>query len=305
MPPLGRLLALTLVLPVVAACSSPQEADAGPDIAPSAPSAPGASADPCAPWGCEQLARFDAAGAFLAKQKGRVGIVIRDRVTGAVWRAGDADLRTWAGSTPKLALAVALKEQARTGQITLDGGDNTAIDAMLSVSDNSAADRLWNKYAKSASMMKRWQAVYGMTTASYVDHFTQRWGFVKLGPQDLVALVSYVLDKLDPADRAFFVERMRAVGGPQKWGVWGAGPSLRPGLKDGWDYAAEYGQQAFRWVTSTAGFVGPDERYVVAAMYDQVPGGDSIDAGVHVLTDLVATVFGAPVPAPAVVPQDY
>jgi hypothetical protein len=299
MPPLGRLLALAVLLPIIAPCSSSRGADAVPDPP------PGTSVDPCAPWGCEQQARFDAAIAFLAKQKGTVGIVVKDRETGAVWRAGDPDVRTWAGSTPKLALAVALKEQARAGQTILDSQDNAAIDAMLSVSDNVAADRLWNKHANGASMMKRWQTTYGMTTASYVDGFPQRWGFVKLAPQDLVALMSYVLDQLDKSDNAFFVERMRAVGGPQQWGVWGAGPALRPGVKDGWDYAAEAGQKAFRWVTSTVGFVGPGERYVVAAMYDQVPGGDSIGAGVHVLTDLVATVFGAPVPAPAVVPEDY
>ena len=38
-------------------------------------------------------------------------------------------------------------------------------------------------------------------------------------------------------------------------------------------------------------------------MYHQLPGGDSIDVGVHTLTDLVATVFGAPVPAPVVIPH--
>jgi hypothetical protein len=42
---------------------------------------------------------------------------------------------------------------------------------------------------------------------------------------------------------------------------------------------------------------------VVAAMYHQPPGGDSIQQGVHTLTDLVATIFGAPVPAPVVIPD--
>ena len=50
------------------------------------------------------------------------------------------------------------------------------------------------------------------------------------------------------------------------------------------------------------GFAGPDARYIIAAMYYQQPGGDSLDHGVHVLTDLVATIFGAAVPAPAVIP---
>ena len=112
--------------------------------------------------------------------------------------------------------------------------------------------------------------------------------------------------RLHPADRASIVDRMRGVGGPQRWGVWAAGAELRPGVKNGWDYLAEAGSDERRWVTATMGFVGPGERYIVAALYDQPPGGlDSIEIGVHVLTDLVATVFGAPVPAPAVVPEDY
>jgi len=42
----------------------------------------------------------------------------------------------------------------------------------------------------------------------------------------------------------------------------------------------------------------------VAAMYHQLPGGDTIDHGVQELSDLVATVFGVPVPAPVVVPAN-
>jgi hypothetical protein len=298
MPPPGRMLALALVLSIVSACSSSPSASEA---------APGGdqSADPCAPWDCAQLARFDAATTFLAGQKGRLAIVVKDRTTGAVWRAGDESLRAWAGSTPKLALAVMVKEETRAGSVKLSARDESDIHAMLEVSDNQSADRLWNRYANNAAVMDRWQKVYGMSTASYVDGFERRWGFVKCTPLDLINLMSYVLEKLDRTDRAYIVDEMRTVGPPQQWGVWGAGPALLPGVKNGWDYAAESGENVFRWVTATVGFVGPDERYVVGAMYDQVPGGDTIDAGVHVLTDLVAIVFGAPVPAPAVVPEDY
>ena len=299
MPPVGRLLALALLLPVVAACSPAGSAPLGP------PASSSDAADPCAPWGCAQVSRFDAAAAFVVQQKGHLGIVVKDRVTGAVWQAGDANLRTWAGSIPKLALAVMLKEEARAGALTLAPFDEADIDAMLDTSDNRAADRLWDKYADSGPMMTRWQTVYGMTAASYVDGFEQRWGVVKCTPLDLANLMSYVLEKVNPADSAYIVERMRTVGPPQQWGVWGAGPALSPGVKNGWDYIGDASDSTPRWVTSTVGFVGPDERYIVGAMYDQVPGGDTIDAGVHVLTDLVAIVFGAPVPAPAVVPQDY
>jgi hypothetical protein len=38
-------------------------------------------------------------------------------------------------------------------------------------------------------------------------------------------------------------------------------------------------------------------------MYHQPPGGGTIDKGVHAVSDLVATVFGAPTPARVTVPD--
>jgi hypothetical protein len=313
------MMAAVLVVLVLAGCSA--SATPGRDAAPT-------SADPCpqsnetqgngtqgnetqgngtqgneAQWGCTQQARFDLASTMIAGQSGEIGIVVRDRVTGAVWRAGEPDLPLWAGSTPKLAFAVSLKEEEAAGRLTLDAARDAEIDAMLSVSDNEAADEMWDWYDDSASLMERWRTGYGMSSASYADGWPKRWGFVKCSSQDLVNLMTYVLDRANPSLRRFIVDRMRAVGPPQQWGVWGAGPDLGPGVKDGWSVEEnEHGVP--HWITATVGFVGPNERYVVAAMYEQPAGGDTIENGVHVLTDLVATVFGAPVPAPAEIPQD-
>src|SRR5215218_9236970 len=131
MPSFGRIIAVALLVPLLAACSSE----------PVAGSANGTgAADPCGPWGCEQQARFSAASAFIGRQKGHIGLVVKDRVTGEIWRGGEPQLRSWAGSTPKLALAVTVLEEARAGTITLDPDDTAGIDAMLHVSDNEAAD---------------------------------------------------------------------------------------------------------------------------------------------------------------------
>jgi hypothetical protein len=198
---------------------------------------------------------------------------------------------------------VALREEARAGQIKLDDTAERQIAAMLSVSDNKAAETLWNRYANATNLMKRFHDVYGMTDAGYVSGFPSRWGFVKCTAHDLANLMSYILTTLNPADRGPMITAMRTVGDVQHWGVWGAGPSLQPGVKDGWSIESDDGHD--HWITATVGFAGPDERYVVAAMYHQPPGGDTIDKGVHLLTDLVATIFGAPVPAPATIPKDY
>jgi beta-lactamase class A len=290
---------------VVAACARRADPPAGPATTPvSPPTFPPPTPPPgCADgWDCDQAERFAAAEAYLDRQAGRLGILVRDRVTGTTWSAGDIDGLYWAGSTPKLAMAIALRDEARAGRVTLDPADHRRIAAMLSVSDNRAADALWDSFGDSATWLERLRRT-GLTLSGFVDGFPRRWGFVKSTPADLAALMAYVLERAHPTDRKYIVDAMRTVAAVQRWGAWGAGPSLRPGVKNGWSIERERGRDI--WITATVGFVGPEERYVVAAMYHQPPRGGTIARGVHVLTDLVATVFGAPVPAPAVVPSDY
>jgi hypothetical protein len=260
---------------------------------------------PCSAWGCEQDARFAATTTYLKTIKnGHVGIEVKDRVTGLVWLAGEPSYRIWAGSTPKLALSVALLEENRAGTVQLDSTALNEITAMLHVSDNDAAMTLWNTYvgSKYTAMMTRWQTMYGMKTANFVSGFPHHWGFVKCTPQDLAALMSYILDKLDVTDRTYIVNQMQNVGDIQKWGVWGAGAAEQPGVKDGW--SREYDNGVQHQINATVGFAGPNQRYIVAAMYHQNPGGDTLTKGVQVLTNLAALVFGQKIPAPAVIPDE-
>jgi hypothetical protein len=269
----------------------------------SASPTPGKPAD-CGPWGCEQRSRLDAAAALGAKAPGRLGIIVRDRTTGAVWRAGTADHVMWTSSTIKLAIATSLLERARTGEVTLDDTAHQQIAAMFHVSDNDAADALWKRYGKDA-LVPRFQRVYGMTGLTFVAGSPRYWGFMKASAEDLEHLMSYVLDKLDAADRDYIVDAMRHVGDIQRWGVWSAGPERQPGTKDGWSIESDPGGK--HWCTSAVGFAGPGARYVVAVMDDLPAGagtaGEGISAGVHAVSDVVATVFGAPIPAPVTVPD--
>jgi hypothetical protein len=262
--------------------------------------APRPSPSDCGPWGCAMRARLARTAGMLADRPGYLGMVIRDRRTGAVWYAGEPGRRIWAGSTPKLALATSLLERARAGTITLDDTARTQIAAMLHVSDNDAADALWDRYGGSGQVT-RFQTVYGMSSTGFVAGFKQRWGFIKTTARDLAALMSYILDRLDAADRDYLLHAMRTVGSIQHWGVWAAGPALSPGVKDGWSIEKDDGVE--HWITATVGFAGPDERYVVAVMYHLLPGSGTIYAGAHTVSDLVATAFGARVPAPITVPD--
>jgi Beta-lactamase enzyme family len=333
-PPRGRLVAavvvaLVLVLaagaaayvrhrdtPVVAAGPSPADpasAAAGPPSAagslapastpagtPTATRASTASPAGCGVWGCPLQHGLDAAARLVGTEPGKLGVTVLDRRTGAVWTAGTASHLMWASSTPKLALATSLLERSRAGELTLDATARRQLAAMLAVSDDDAADALWDRYG-GASLLPRFRDRYGMTGATFVPGFPQRWGFIKVSAEDLRRLMTYVLTRTDPADRAYLVNAMRTTGSIQHWGVWAAGAAQRPGAKDGWSIERDGGVQ--HWCTSSVGFAGAGERYVVAVMND-LPPGTGIGPGVHAVSDVVATVFGVRTPAAVTVPPE-
>jgi hypothetical protein len=213
---------------------------------------------------CDLRQRIQAAQAYVATRPGTVGIVLRDRQTGQVWRNDKADTLVWTASTIKLAMTVNLFLRDKAGQITLSAADRGLIQSMLNSSDDKAADSLWFKYAGADHMaFNNAFPTYGLTSLQPQKGFSTfypYWGFQKCTPDDLDALINYVLDKL-PADlRDYIVGQLRAVAPDQQWGVWAAGPAAQPGNKDGW--SLEQGG----WVMNTVGFVGPDARYTLSVM---------------------------------------
>jgi hypothetical protein len=270
---------------------------------PPAPSPPPAACDADPVWSCAQQQRFVAAGAYINRNvtdKGYLSVVFTDRQTGAAWRYGPTRHDGWTASTIKLAIATDLLRRQRAHQITLTAADRRDMATMLNYSDNAASDRLWAKFG-GEDMLARFRNQYGMTGLHFVPGFTATtyWGFVKCTTEDLAALLNFVFTHVDAADRAYLVDALRGVAPNQQWGVWAAGRDQQPGNKDGWSYEADpYGKH---WVTNTAGFAGPSERYLIAVMYQVDPGG-SLAGGVYTVSDVVALLFGVPIPAHVTVP---
>jgi hypothetical protein len=213
---------------------------------------------------CDMRQRIQAVQQYIAKRPGTTGIVLRDRQTGQVWRNDAAGGLVWTASTIKLAMTVNLFLRDRAGQITLSSSDRSLIQRMLNSSDDNAADTLWFKYAGADHMaFNNAFPSYGMTSLQPQKGFSDfypYWGFQKCTPDDLDALINYVLTRL-PADlRDYIVGQLRAVAPDQQWGVWAAGPAGQPGNKDGW--SLEQGG----WVMNTVGFIGSDARYTLAVM---------------------------------------
>ncbi|SER37990.1 tat pathway signal sequence [Actinokineospora terrae] len=274
----------------VSAGEAPHHAVA-PSSAPSG-SPPGASPEGCplpqSGFDCDFQRRFAAAQAYAAGRPGTVGIVVRDRQTGAVWRNDHAGDMTWTASTIKLAMVVDLLRRDRERTIRLSAHDREQMTSMLHRSDDDAATALWTKYGGSDhTAFNRSFPRYGMTSLQPQRGYSKvfpYWGFQKCTADDLDRLINYVLGELPAADRGFVLDQMRQVAPNQQWGVWGAGAAAHPGNKDGWS------EEDGGWVMNTVGFVGPGERYTLAIM-NNLAGRGGYDEGRQTDTEIARVIF--------------
>jgi hypothetical protein len=275
-------------LPPVISSAAPTSAPAPSSAAPTSPKSEEDCPLPKSGFDCDFQRRLSSAQSYVAKRPGTVGIVLRDRQTGAVWRNDHAADLTWTASTIKLAMTVDLLLRDRSGAITLSAEDRSLIEAMLHSSDDKAADTLWNRYAGADHLaFNNAFPGYGMTSLAPQRGFSSiypYWGFQKCTTDDLDRLMGYVLTRL-PADlRDYVLRQMRGVAANQQWGVWGAGLAARPGNKNGW--SAEQGG----WVMNTVGFVGPGERYTLAIM-NNLRGKGAFDEGKATITEVARLIF--------------
>ena len=256
---------------LAAGCQRPVAAPTAEPVptTPTSSTAPSTAPAPSCPYpgsgfDCDFQRRFAAVQAYVATRPGTVGIVVRDRHTGAVWRDRYANTPVWTASTIKLAMTVDLFLRDRAGLVNLTSTDRELIRRMLHSSDDNAADTLWFAYAGADHMAFNNDFVkYGMTSLSPkrgYTHYFPYWGFQKCTPNDLDRLVDYVLTDLPAGIRTYVVDQLMHVDPDQQWGVWGAGPAARPGNKDGWSL------EDTGWVMNTVGWVGPGQRYTLAVM---------------------------------------
>ncbi|CAN5708987.1 serine hydrolase [soil metagenome] len=232
---------------------------------------------------CDLQQRIAAADAYLATRPGVVGYVLRDRATGAQYRNPHAGELIWTASTIKLAMVVDLLSRHYAGTLDLTAADQQLIAAMLHSSDDDAADTLWSKYGgPDHTIFNADFPKYGLTDFAPQRGFSSvypYWGFQKTTANDLDRLINYTLTRLDPADTASIVRQLQNVDPNQQWGVWGAGPAMMPGNKDGWS------QEQGGWVTNSVGFAGRGQRYTLAVM-NSLNGEGGYDDGAETTTHL-------------------
>ena len=223
------------------------------------------------------------ADAYLATRPGAVGYVLRDRRTGAVYRNSHAGDMVWTASTIKLGMVVDLFARQQAGLLRLTDADISSMTAMLHSSDNDAADTLWSRYGgPNHTIYNNDFPHFGMTRVAPQPGFGKMfpyWGFQKSTTDDLDRMVNFMLTGLPANQSAWIVSQMQHVDPIQQWGVWGAGPDMAPGNKNGWS------DEQGGWVTNSVGFAGPGQRFTLAIM-NELGGQGGCDDGQATTTRL-------------------
>jgi hypothetical protein len=244
---------------------------------------------PVSPARADFAARVAQADEYLRTRPGVVGYVLRDRITGLAHRNRAAGAMIWTASTIKLAMVVDLLTRATTGQIALTPQDRQLMADMMHSSDSDAADALWDRFGGPDHMaFNRNFPAYGMTGLRPQQGFSDTypdWGFQKSTTDDLDRLMNHTLGRLPAAQTAAIVAEMQRVDGNQQWGVWGAGPDMAPGNKNGW--SPEQGG----WVVNSVGFAGPGQRYTLAIM-NSLAGEGGFEDGMQTTTRLAEILLG-------------
>jgi hypothetical protein len=218
-----------------------------------------------------------------------LSVGILDRKTHELLSNGNTQIIGTA-SVAKLFIADDLLLQVSKGQMQLSPDDVRAFDAMLSSSDDGAADVFWNRSGGS-DIINRVTARYGLrsTTAPYNGH----WDVTLSTASDLVRYYDKLLGNGGglPADQADKIindlsqSTPTGVDGyPQRFGIPDGLFASPVAVKQGWFCCWDSGDQ----LHLSTGVIGSDHRYVMTIGALQ-PTSDAVAR--NTLTKAVKTMF--------------
>ncbi len=271
---------------LLAGCSGTQGGSAS---SPSGTASQPSAAERSAEVALELQAAVDEASAYATSQGITAGIAVIDRELGTevVNAAAGTAVRT--ASLVKLFIADNLLQRQRSGEFQLSAQDAALIEVMLTSSDDSAADLLYERFGQEAMVIEVAQR-YGLsslTPASTPGEWELSW----VSAVDVARYYDLFLSQMPAADRDYIVGLLRRIspiaadGFNQAFGLATALAGKTVGIKQGWMCCPE----ATSYLHST-GIVGPDNRYSVAILTVE-PNGSAEAYRTDVLDGIAALIF--------------
>lgn len=221
------------------------------------------------PFSEKNLATWSATNA-----PGSYNATVIDLVNNCTYSAGNPDAVFPMASTGKVMVATGVLEKVGRGEIDFLSIQSDLI-AMITQSDNNAADRLYAVMGKTAAMQDL-EMRYGLSKTST----DSGWGTTRTTSADQAKLLSQVIgtreSPLPEAQRIILRDLMKSVNPQQSWG---AGTNIPTGwtvaVKNGW-YQSVSGDlpPVGLWRVNTVGFVWDQDgvpRWIYTAFSNEWP----------------------------------
>jgi len=217
--------------------------------APFAGSAAGATSDAVVgiapvgrPGGCggfeqtvdTQAERLAEATRYAAGRAGTAGFALVDTVSGKVHANGAGGVALRTGSIVKVMIGMRLFARAQEQKRGITAAEQSDLAAMIRVSDNDAASRLWSSLGGPAVIT--WiRKVTGVRNTQPPAN-PSSWGFTTTSARDMAVILNALAHArgINAANRNALLREMRQVTPSQRWGI---GPAVHrsiPAVKNGW-----------------------------------------------------------------------
>jgi Beta-lactamase class A len=242
----------------------------------------------------EPLADLSPAAALAAELDGGIGVAVLVPSQGVIYELnGDAQYEL--ASVAKLPIMLTLLDQTVSEGRQLTDDEQYELTQMITLSDNDAADWLWNDVGGAEPVTEFLQTV-GIDDA-VID--PSDWGSSTLSSMDAATLMADLVGGmiLDAPSRELAMSLLSTVDPSQAWGAVVAAPAgADTGVKNGW-YPEDAG-----WVLDSTGFVqgaGSGSDYTIAiftySQADFYAGIDTIQQIGQEIYQAMAVRGGSPV----------
>ena len=178
--------------------------------------------------------RLAEASRYAAGRAGTAGFALIDTTTGAVHANGDGGVALRTASVVKVIIGMRLFARAQEQKRGLTPQEQSDLSAMIRVSDNDAASRLWASLGGPAVITWIRKVTGVRNTQPPSDPGS--WGFTFTTARDMAAILTALAHArgITPAHRDALLREMRQVTPSQRWGIADAVHHANPAVKNGW-----------------------------------------------------------------------
>jgi beta-lactamase class A len=219
-----------------------------------------------------------------------IGVAVLDRETGQLNVGSEGSTPFYSASVVKLFTVVDILHRTETGRATLTSAQRGDIQRVLTVSDDSAMNALWEQFGGPTTVTE----LVGLANLQDTRPPTTsgEWGETKMSARDVVAVYQYLLTSLNPTDQQTVLSAMASAqdtgadGFDQAFGLLRSPRPAGVAAKQGWmvDGGSEY--------LHSTGVLGTNNRYVIAVLTKQ-PASDGYAAGRSEVSGAVGRLTGS------------